>query len=128
MLAEATLAAYCAAGRFEPGVARARTALAARCGAMAAAVRAHFPPGARFVEPAGGYFLWVDLPRVLRHERAARARRPRRASPYVRGADFYADAGGGHSLRLAFSAVSVDAIGEGIARLGGVLAAAPART
>jgi 2-aminoadipate transaminase len=126
MLAEATLAAYCAAGRFEPGVARARAALAARCGAMAAAVRAHFPSGARFVEPSGGYFLWVDLPDAY-DTSALLAPATAEGVPYVRGADFYADDGGGHSLRLAFSAVSEDAIGEGIARLGGVLAAVPVR-
>ena len=26
------------------------------------AVAAHFPPGTRATQPAGGYFLWVELP------------------------------------------------------------------
>ena len=49
--------------------------------------------------------------------------------PFVSGADFFAAGGGRSSMRLAFSAVPPEQIGEGVARLGGLLAEtlAPAR-
>src|SRR5436190_1305238 len=49
-----------------------------------------------------------------------------RGVPYVRGSDFCAGGGGGSSMRLAFSAVSPEQIGEGVARLGTLLSTAPA--
>jgi len=63
--AEATLAAYCRAGRFEPNVERITGLLRARRDAMEAALRAHFPEGARWTTPQGGYFYWVDLPATI---------------------------------------------------------------
>jgi 2-aminoadipate transaminase len=120
MLSHATIAAYCAAGRFEPNVERATGELHQRCDAMAAAVRAHFPDDARYAVPDGGYFMWVELPGTDTSallERASAA-----GVPYVRGADFYSDGGGTSALRLAFSAVPPDRIREGIERLGRVVA------
>jgi 2-aminoadipate transaminase len=125
MLSQSTLAAYCEAGHFDPGVQRATAALHERCSAMAGSLREHFPDGTRFVEPEGGYFIWVDLPdgadtgHLLVEAGEA-------GVPYVKGADFFAEGGGAGSLRLAFSAVAPDAIREGIARLGAIVARAPA--
>jgi 2-aminoadipate transaminase len=125
MLSQSTLHAYVEAGRFDPGVERATAALRERCGAMAQALREHFPAGTRFVEPEGGYFIWVDLPEGADTGHllveAAEA-----GVPYVKGADFFAEGGGTSSLRLAFSAVAPDPIREGIARLGAIVARAPA--
>jgi len=125
--AEATLAAYCAAGRFEPNVERATAQLKQRRDAMESALRDHFPEGARWTTPEGGYFYWVDLPETV--DTAALLPQATEAGvPYVKGADFCSAGRGRSSLRLAFSAVSPDQIEEGIARLGGVLtrALAPA--
>ena len=120
MPAQATLAAYCAAGHFEPGVARATEALHERCDAMVEAVRARFPARARFVVPEGGYFLWVDLgDRAETSELAVRAQTA--GVPFVPGSDFYADGSGTSQLRLAFSAVAPAQIREGIERLGGII-------
>jgi DNA-binding transcriptional MocR family regulator len=122
MVSQAGLAAYCRAGYFEPGVERARSELKARCDAMVESVRAHFPPAARMVVPEGGYFLWIDLGEgadtTVLASRAAEA-----GVPFVKGADFYAGAGGTTKLRLAFSAVPAGRIREGIERLGAVIAA-----
>jgi DNA-binding transcriptional MocR family regulator len=41
-----------------------------------------------------------------------------RGVPYIKGADFCAGGGGRSSVRLAFSAVAAEQIGEGLARLG----------
>jgi 2-aminoadipate transaminase len=123
--AEATLAAYCRAGRFEPNVERVTGQLRERRDAMEAGLRAHFPRGARWTTPEGGYFYWVDLPQSIdTGEMLALA--TERGVPYVKGSDFCAGGGGGSSMRLAFSAVSPEQISEGVARLGALLNTAPA--
>jgi 2-aminoadipate transaminase len=121
--AEATLAAYCRAGRFEPNVERITGLLRARRDAMEAALRAHFPEGARWTTPQGGYFYWVDLPATIDTGELLAAA-AERGVPYVKGSDFCAGGGGGSSLRLAFSAVSPEQISEGVARLGALVSEA----
>jgi 2-aminoadipate transaminase len=121
-LAQATLAAYVEAGSFEPNVARAAAELGRRAATMAGAIREHFPSGAHFVEPDGGYFLWVDLGSDGPDTTELLAAATEAGVPYVKGADFYAAAGGEQALRLAFSAVTRDEISEGIARLAEVVA------
>jgi DNA-binding transcriptional MocR family regulator len=121
-LAQSALAAYVEAGSFEPNVARAAAELGRRAASMAAAVREHFPSGAHFVEPDGGYFLWVDLGDDGPDTTELLAAATEAGVPYVKGADFYAAAGGERAMRLAFSAVSSAEIGEGIARLAEVVA------
>jgi 2-aminoadipate transaminase len=123
--AEATLAAYCRAGRFEPNVERVTGQLRDRRDAMEAGLREHFPHGARWTTPEGGYFYWVDLPPSIdTGELLALA--TEQGVPYVKGSDFCAGGGGGSSMRLAFSAVSPQQIGEGIARLGALMSSTPA--
>jgi len=118
--AEATLNAYCRAGRFEPNVERATAMLKQRRDAMEAALREHFPEGATWTTPQGGYFYWVDLPDAI-DTTALLAEASERGVPYVSGADFCAGGGGRSSLRLAFSAVPPEQIAEGVARLGALL-------
>jgi 2-aminoadipate transaminase len=122
-LAEATLAAYCAAGRFEPNVQRATAILRERRDAMERSLREHFPEGSRWTTPEGGYFYWIDLPDAV--DTAAVLERATAAGvPYVKGGDFCSPGRGGASLRLAFSAVTPAQIAEGVERLGAVLAQA----
>jgi DNA-binding transcriptional MocR family regulator len=122
MVSQSGLAAYVAAGCFEPGVERAKAALKERCDAMVESVRAHFPSAVQMVVPQGGYFLWLDLGAGA-DTTALGARAAEAGVPFVKGADFFADGGGTTSLRLAFSAVPPDRIREGIERLGAVIAA-----
>jgi DNA-binding transcriptional MocR family regulator len=120
--AEATLAAYCRAGRFEPNVARATRMLHDRRDAMEAGLRRAFPGGTRWTTPEGGYFFWVELPDGV--DTAARlADATAHGVPYVKGSDFRVDDGGASSLRLAFSAAVPEQIAEGMDRLGAVLSA-----
>jgi DNA-binding transcriptional MocR family regulator len=121
--AEATLAAYCGMGFFEPNVARVREQLRLRRDAMEAALREHFPQGSSWTTPQGGYFFWVELPSHI-DPTAALAAATAAGVPYVSGADFSHSSVGRHSMRLAFSAVAPGLIEEGIARLGTVLAEA----
>ena len=77
-------------------------------------MREHLPE-ARFEPPSGGYFMWVELPDevdVAELEPAAQER----GVVFVKGTDFLLE-GGRNTLRLAYSGVTVDQIGEGISRL-----------
>jgi 2-aminoadipate transaminase len=121
-LAEATLAAYCWGGRFEPNVERATAELKRRRDAMERALVDHFPDGSTWTTPRGGYFFWVQLPEGM-DAGAALADATEAGVPYVAGSDFTGSEYGRRCLRLAFSAVPAEQIGEGIERLGGVLAA-----
>jgi 2-aminoadipate transaminase len=114
MVAQAIVYQFCISGRIESSIRTVRQALAERSRALADALRAHIP-GVRFTEPDGGYFLWVELPEDVHVDRLVPAAAARGVA-VVKGSDFLLD-GGQHALRLAFSAVTVDRIGEGVRRL-----------
>src|SRR5262249_17119893 len=59
--AEATVAEYCRAGRYEVGLTHIRSALRARRDALVTAIDRCFGERARYVKPEGGYFLWMRL-------------------------------------------------------------------
>jgi DNA-binding transcriptional MocR family regulator len=117
--AQATVAAYCAAGYYEPGLERVRARLRERRDAMVAALDRHLGSRVQYVKPSGGYFLWIRLPGVDADAVAAAA--DRAGVPVVRGSTCYPDGRGRDELRLAFSAVAPDDITEGIARLAGLV-------
>ena len=60
--AQAALAAYLEKGGYDKHLRRLRHALQVQQAQFAQALGQHFPPGTRATRPAGGYFLWVDLP------------------------------------------------------------------
>jgi 2-aminoadipate transaminase len=109
-------------GNFEPNLERVNGLLKARRDAMLEGLERHMPDGATWSHPDGGYFIWLDLPGDAPPlDDAERA-----GVTFVPGTDFFADGNGGRSLRLAFSFVSPEEISDGVARLSGVLAGAPA--
>jgi len=119
MVAQAIVHQFCVSGDIDRSIATVNAALKERAGALAAALRKHIP-GVRFTEPDGGYFLWVDLPDdVDVHELAPAAER--RGVAVVKGSDFLLE-GGRHSLRLAYSAVTVGDVEEGVRRLAAAIA------
>jgi DNA-binding transcriptional MocR family regulator len=118
-LAQATVAEYCAGGAYEPGLRHVRARLRERRDAMVKAVDSAFGGRARYVKPAGGYFLWVRLPGIDADRLAVDAERA--GVPIVRGSAFYPDGRGRDELRLAFSAVEPADIAAGITRLGALV-------
>lgn len=88
--------------------------------AMLEAIGEHFPDGARWTRPAGGFFVWVTLPEWF-DTRAMLAAAVERRVAYVPGTAFYPDGRGGNQMRLAFCLPPEERIREGIARLGGLL-------
>ena len=72
--------------------------------------------GARWSNPDGGYFLWLELPAQLSAADLL-ADCERAGVTFVPGSGFFADGGGGNSARLCFSFHSVDEIADGAERL-----------
>lgn len=115
-LSQATVHEFLRRGAFEPNVERVCGLLRARRNAMLAALEEHFPD-ATWSRPAGGYFLWLDLPDGL-DATALLARATEAGVTFVSGCDFFPGGEGGRSsARLAYSFVSPDEIADGVARL-----------
>jgi 2-aminoadipate transaminase len=121
MTAQAIVHQFCVSGDLDRSIERVRTALARRVRLLAEALQKHLPD-ARFTEPAGGYFLWLELPGDVRAEAVAKAAAARNVA-VVKGSDFLLT-GGEHALRLAFAAVPDHLIDEGARRLAEAVAEA----
>jgi 2-aminoadipate transaminase len=93
----------------------------ARRDAMLESIEEHFPDGASWTVPAGGFYVWVTLPSWF-DTRAMLAAAVERRVAYVPGTAFYPDGRGADRMRLAFCFPTEDRIREGIARLGALLA------
>ena len=71
--------------------------------AMVHALRQQVPPGMlRFAVPAGGMYLWCQLPARIR-ARAVQERAARDSVVIVTGEPFYVDQGGAHQLRICYT-------------------------
>jgi 2-aminoadipate transaminase len=114
MVSEAIVHQFAISGDIERSVRTVSTALGERAKVLAESIRKHIP-GATFTEPDGGYFLWVDLPEDVDVNKLFPAAM-KKGVAVVKGTDFLID-GGQHSVRLAYSAVTVDQIDEGVRRL-----------
>jgi DNA-binding transcriptional MocR family regulator len=119
MVSEAIVYQFCAAGDIDRSIATVCTALGERARLLGAALREHIPD-ARFTEPDGGYFLWVELPEDVDVDKLVPAATARGVA-VVKGSDFLLE-GGRHALRLAYSAVTADQVDEGVRRLAAAIA------
>jgi DNA-binding transcriptional MocR family regulator len=99
-------------GLFEPNLERVRGLLRARRDAMLDALEGDLDGRAAWSHPAGGYFLWLELPGTVATELLGRATAA--GVTFVPGVDF---GGGPSSARLAFSSAAPAEIEEGVARL-----------
>jgi 2-aminoadipate transaminase len=88
--------------------------------AMLAALKAHMPAGVTWNEPAGGMFLWVQLP-AHANSFALLQKAVEKNVAFVPGAAFFADAPQAHTLRLSFVTASSEQINIGIAALAQML-------
>ena len=109
---------FCASGAIERSIERVRGALQERVEVLASALREQIP-GASFVAPDGGYFLWVTLPQGLEPAAVLKAAAAAGVA-LVSGDDFVLDGGSG-AVRLAFSGVTPEEIREGVTRLAAAL-------
>jgi DNA-binding transcriptional MocR family regulator len=123
LLPQATVHEFVSRGLFEPNVERSSGLLRARRDAMLGALEGSFPDEARWSRPAGGYFLWLELPKGTRADTLLHAAE-REGVTFVKGTDF---GGPDNSARLAFSFASPAEIETGIERLASLLPAAASR-
>ncbi len=114
MLAESIVLELCRSGALAENIETVNAALAARRDALVEALRERLPE-AEFVVPAGGYFLWIDLPSGF-DAVAALSAASEQGVAFVAGPDFLLE-GGESSLRLSFASVPVERIAEGVERL-----------
>ncbi len=114
MVSQSIVNEFVRGGSFEASVETVKTALSARVRALAEGLRAHLPE-VSFVEPEGGYFMWVRLPEGVDGDALAEAA-ARRGVAVVKGSDFVTD-DSRNALRLAYSSVTVPEIEEGVRRL-----------
>ena len=108
MVSQGIVYEFSRSGALERSIETVKHALDERSTALCEALRRELPDW-RFVEPEGGYFLWVELPRGI--DAAAE-----RGVQFVKGSDFVLE-GGDSSLRLAYSGVTPAEIDEGVKRL-----------
>ncbi|CAB4688699.1 MAG: aminotransferase class I/II-fold pyridoxal phosphate-dependent enzyme [Actinobacteria bacterium] len=111
LLGQATVYEFIRRGLFEPNVARVADLLRGRRDAMLEALAEHLP-GASWSHPAGGYFVWLELPEGT--DAAAVLQRAASGVIAVPGTDC---GGTPNTIRLAFSFVTPAEIREGIRRL-----------
>jgi 2-aminoadipate transaminase len=84
---------------------------------MLLALEEHFPADAHFTRPAGGLFVWAELPHYIdTRELLLDAVKERVA--FVPGQGFHSDHSGTNTMRLNFSNVPPEKLREGIRRLG----------
>ncbi len=104
----------------EAHIERIRGVYRGRRDAMIAALEGNFPKDVMFSRPAGGLFLWVELPEGLDARELLEGALEERVA-FVPGECFFPNGGHDNTLRLNFSAMPEERITEGIRRLGRVL-------
>ena len=112
------------AGGYDQHLAELLRSYAARRDALAGALREHLPAGCSFSTPAGGFFIWLTLPRGLLAAELLPAAEARGVA-FAPGARFCSDADD-RSLRLSFSLYDEATLREGAWRLGMAVTAAQA--
>ncbi|HZL55035.1 MAG TPA: PLP-dependent aminotransferase family protein [Solirubrobacteraceae bacterium] len=110
---------FCASGSLDRSIERVKGALQERVRTLSDALSEQIP-GASFVAPDGGYFLWLSLPSGLDPGAVLKAAADQGLA-LVSGDDFVLDGGSG-AVRLAFSGVTPAEIREGVGRLAAALA------
>ncbi len=114
MVAQAIVNEFCRSGAIDRSIETVKAALRERRDTLADALRRELPE-ARFVEPGGGYFMWVELPEGSDVDVLFESARDR-GLVFVKGTDFLIE-GGQNTLRIAYSGVTPAEIDEGVARL-----------
>ena len=123
--AQATAAAYLAAGRMPATLANVRRVYGQRAQALGDALRRELGDAVEFTAPQGGLFVWARLTGAggkLRDASELARRAIDRGVAFVPGAPFFAKDPDLASFRLSFATADEDKIREGVARLAQAIA------
>jgi len=101
-------------GWLEEQIEQARSTYGSRCRTMDTALRRHHLPGLRWTVPAGGMFLWLQLPEPV-DAQVLLAETGGQGVVFLPGSLMYPADGPRHVCRLNFSMPDRDAIERGIA-------------
>jgi len=123
-LAQALAARFCVSGRYEAYLRRIHKVYRRRMQVLLEGLREHMPAGVEWTEPAGGYTLWLRVPRAAADERTLHERFLGDGVKVVPGSLFYPRPSAEPHFRLSIACVTEDEIAEGCRRLGRSLAAA----
>ena len=91
-----------------------------RCDLMLNTMRATFPEEAKFSEPDGGLFSWVELPKSI-NTKDLSMKGVEKGVLFVPGFGFYPTSDNQNCLRLNYSSSTDDLIVEGVNRLAAVI-------
>jgi 2-aminoadipate transaminase len=119
-LAQRQLRAYLEHNDIDANIARIRSVYRRRRDAMVDAIERYFPAGVAHTSPAGGLFLWLELPAAINARELLAACITHNVA-FVPGGGFFPNGGHENTCRLNFSAVSEERIEEGIRRMGRAL-------
>lgn len=87
-----------------------------RCELMINTMKETFPPEAKFTDPDGGLFTWVELPDYV-NTRELAAKALEMGVAFVPGSGFYPNGGNNHCMRLNYSGQTDERIVEGVKKL-----------
>ena len=107
---------YARRGLMDQQLKRSRALYRHRCELMMTALESSMPQGASWTRPRGGFFTWLSLPDGFDSTDFAR-RAVDRGIAVVPGVPFFPNDRGANNLRLSFSRIDDELIGEGIERL-----------
>jgi 2-aminoadipate transaminase len=119
-LAQRMVAEFCMRGYLGPHVDATRQAYRVKRDTMLRAIERYFPQGASWTRPQGGLFLWATLPETI-NTGALLTQATEERVAFIPGSPFFADGSGQNTMRLNFSNASLEAIDEGMLRLGRVI-------
>jgi len=119
LLSEGIVYEFCRRGWLAPNIEKLKQLYGAKLEATLNGLQQHLPQ-AQWIRPEGGYFVGVTLPEGSNIADLL-GKAPAAGLSLSDGRGFFAQGGGDRFLRLAFPALSVDEIGEGLARLATII-------
>lgn len=121
-LTQRAVAAFLQSGALPAHLAGLRHAYRERRDVMLQTMAATFPAGVRWTSPAGGMFVWVEMPEYVDADEVLKVALAQEQIAFIPGRAFAVPGHNArHCLRLSFSNVAPERIADGIGRLANVL-------
>lgn len=108
------VAAYCRSGAWERHIQRIRTLYKTRRDRMLAALDRFMPSEVQWTHPAGGFFIWLQLPAQLTAQPIKQLAFQQGVAVASGEGFFVSPADGAHHLRLTYSCATLEEIDTGI--------------